>query len=178
MKKSATLSDISLKDRIEILFLCANIFEYPTKEACDDFYTIIAPKFGCKFVDYGKIESEYIRIFSMHSVPLRSVPYASWWIDGKMSGASLAKIVQFYSLCGYEFDAKNMKKPADHIAFMLRFIAILADEKKEAELNEFISFLGWLEKFVDSLRYATDVEMFPLIGELSFDIINSLKEKA
>ena len=171
------MMDISLKDQIEALFLCADIFEYPTKEVCDDFYTIIAPKFGCKFMEHDEVEAEYIRIFSMHSVLLKSVPYASWWIDGKMSGVSLAKIVQFYSRCGYEFDAQNMKKPADHVAFMIRFIAILAEEKKEAELNEFIGFLGWLEKFVNALKDATDIEMFPLAGELSFDIIKSLKEK-
>jgi len=88
MKKSAVMmTDISLKDQIKALFLCADIFDYPTKEVCDDFYTIIAPKFGCKLMEYDEVEAEYIRIFSMHSVLLKSVPYASWWIDGKMSGA-------------------------------------------------------------------------------------------
>lgn len=178
MKKSAIMMiDISLKDQIETLFFCADIFEYPTKEACHAFYRTITPKFSCKFAPQDEIEAEYIRIFTINSVALKCVPYASWWLDSKMSGVSLAKINQFYTHCGYEFDLKKMKKPADHISFMIRFIAILAEEKKEVELKEFIGFLSWFEKFVNSLKDATDIEMFSLAGELSLNIINSLKEE-
>jgi len=168
---------ITLDDSTAALFLCAEIFDYPTPQACEDFNTMFAPLFDCKLEDQDEIESEYIRIFSINSVALQCVPYASWWIDGKMSGASLSKINQFYTSCGYEFDLENMKKPADHISFMIRFAAILAEEKKKTQLNEFIDFLSWFEKFVNSLKEVTKVGIFPSAGEITLDIINSLKEE-
>ncbi|MDX1809303.1 MAG: molecular chaperone TorD family protein [Sulfurospirillaceae bacterium] len=165
------------EEKISALFLCADIFDYPTNKALDDFNSMISRDLGCEFRDYDEIEAEYIRIFNIQSSILKCIPYASWWIDGKMSGATLSKIDDFYRSCGYQFDAQNMKKPADHIGFMMRFVAILAEEKRYTELNEFLEFLGWLGGFVDSLKYATDLEIFPLAGEISLEIINSLKEQ-
>ncbi|WP_331774843.1 TorD/DmsD family molecular chaperone [Sulfurospirillum sp. 1612] len=178
MKTSATmLQDISLEDSIAALFLCAEIFDYPTPQACEDFNTMFAPLFGCKFAEQDDVEAEYIRIFAINSVTLKCVPYASWWLDGKMSGATLSKINQFYTQCGYEFDSKNMKRPADHISFMIRFVAILLEDGKQEELKEFIGFLSWFETFVNSLNGATKMRIFPLAGEITLNIMHALKEK-
>lgn len=171
------IMDFSFDSQIEALLFCADIFDYPTNKALDNFNSIIEHQFGRRFTKYDEIEAEYIRIFSMQATLLKCVPYASWWIDGKMSGPALAKINDFYIECGYRFDVKNMKKPADHVSFMLRFVAILAEDERYAELSRFMDFLDWFERFVDSLKKATDLEIFPMVGEISLSIINSLKEE-
>ncbi len=166
--------DLSLQDKISALYLCADILDYPD----ENFYKNIKAienltneKYLLQEVVLEDVCSEYIRIFSMNATKLRCVPYASWWLDGKMSGKSLSKIMDFYIRCGYKFDAESLKKPADNISSMIIFIAILAEENQFDYIKEFTKFLNWTDDFANSLDKATDIKVFQYASNLSSKII-------
>ena len=181
MKKSAVMmTDISLKDQIKILFLCADILDYPNdnyKDAIKTVEKLAKTSFNSYEATLEDLHSEYISIFSINSTKLKCVPFASWWIDKKMSGKTLSKIVDFYTKCGYKYDDKTMKKPADNVSSMISFIAILAQENKFEEIKEFAKFLTWLDDFAISLEKATDIKSFFYAVNISNKIIHSLKEE-
>ena len=171
---------MSDQEKISALFLCADILDYPD----DDYIKNIKilenlTKITCNSQEIvlDRVQSEFIRVFSMSSTGLRCVPYASWWLDGKMSGKSLSKILDFYKWCGYEFDTGMMKKPADNLSSMISFIAILAKDKKTKEIEEFTKFLTWIDDFANSLDLATEIKYFKYAVDISTNIISSLKER-
>jgi TorA maturation chaperone TorD len=172
--------NLSLENKISALYVCADILDYPNKNFYNNIKTIenlTKQKYFLEDIVLEDICSEYIRIFSIQTTKLRCVPYASWWIDGKMSGKSLSKIMDFYIRCGYQFDAEVLKKPADNISSMIIFIAILAEENRFADIKEFTKFLSWMNDFANSLDNATDIKVFMYALNLSIKIINSFKEK-
>ncbi len=172
--------NISLNDKISALFLCADILDYPNddyKEKIKKLEDLTNTKCNSQEVALDDLQAEYIRIFSMNSTKLKCVPYASWWIDGKMSGKTLSKILDFYNRCGYEFDAKSMKKPADNLSSMVSFIAILAEDEKKEEIEEFAKFLTWIDDFASSLKSATQIKTFSYAVEIFKQIISSFKGK-
>ena len=170
--------NLSLNDKISALYLCADILDYPD----DNYYeniklleNLINHKFTLQEVLLEDVCSEYIRIFSIDATKSKCVPYASWWIDGKMSGKTLLKIVDFYKSCGYEFDADSLKKPADNISSMISFAAILAEDKKHKELKDFTKYLNWLDDFAKSLEKTSDAKTYKNVVEITIKILNSLK---
>ncbi len=172
--------NISLNDKISALFLCADILDYPNddyKEKIKKLEDLTNTKCNSQEVALDDLQAEYIRIFSINSTKLKCVPYASWWIDGKMSGKTLSKILDFYNRCGYEFDAKSMKKPADNLSSMVSFIAILAEDGKKEEIEEFAKFLTWTDDFASSLKSATQIKTFSYAVEIFKQIISSFKGK-
>ncbi len=169
--------NMPIQNKISVLFLCADVLDYPCKELNSYKELRLLGYDNTEEFNFDEIQSEYIRIFLISSTILKCVPYASWWIDGKMCGKSLYKINEFYENCGYKFDIGNMHKPGDHISFMLRFVAILAEENKFEKIKEFSIFLTWLNDFADSLKIATKIKNFQFAVEISLNIINSLKER-
>ncbi len=168
---------LSLEDKISALYLCADILEYPD----DNFYknvkeieSLTDKKYLLQEISFEEICSEYIRIFSISATKLQCVPYASWWLDGKMYGKSLSKIIDFYSRCGYKFDAEFLKKPADNISSMITFAAILAEEGRFDDLKRFVGFLKWIDDFANSLDRATDIKIFQQAVNLSSQILTDL----
>jgi len=171
---------LSLQDKISVLYACADILDYPSDNYFENIKTVEnLTKIKCNSpeVVLEELCAEYLQIFSIHATKLRCTPYASWWIDGKMAGKSLSKIIDFYNRCGYEFDAKAMKKPADYLPSMISFIAILASDEKFEEIKEFAKFLTWLDDLASSLEEATDINYFSYAINISMQIINSFKEK-
>ncbi len=166
---------LTLDDKILLLFAYADIFDYP-----DDIFIIKEiSKLTLNIdstLDINDIQAEYIRVFLVNSTLFKCVPYASWWIDGKMCGFTLSKIERFYMQCGYQFDKKKMKKPADHISFMIRFVAILAEEHRLSDIMEFSFFFIWLDDFADSISKVTNLQLFQSIIRSSYIIINSFEE--
>jgi len=175
--KSLDLSDLSLKKKISILFLCADILEEPdcSYERWKEFYLLRG--YDMTNFDLDEMQAHYIRTFLINSTKFKCVPYASWWLDGRMCGNSLYQINKFYEKCGYRFDVENINKPSDHVSFMIRFVAILAEEKQFDQIKEFSKFLKWLNDFADSLKIATEVKDFQIAVKISLDIINSLKDR-
>ncbi|MFK5881056.1 MAG: molecular chaperone TorD family protein [Sulfurospirillum sp.] len=172
--------ELSLNDKISALFLCADILDYPNSEYKNNIKKLedlTNTKCNSQEVAFDDLCAEYLRVFSMSSTKLRCVPYASWWIDGRMSGRTLSKIHDFYIRCGYKFDAEKVKQPADNISSMISFIAILAEDNKIEEIKEFAKFLTWTNDFANSLNLATDVKYFSYALNISIKIINSFKEK-
>ena len=178
--KATSNLDLSLNDKISALYLCADILDYPNddyKEKIKELEDLTSTKCNSQEVVLDDLQAEYIQIFSINSTKLKCVPCASWWIDGKMSGKTLSKILDFYNRCGYEFDAKSMKKPADNLSSMVSFIAILAEDGKEEEIKEFAKFLTWTDDFASSLKSATQTKTFNYAIEVSKQIISSFKGK-
>ncbi len=172
--------NISLQDKISALFACADILDYPSDNYFNDIKTVenlTKTKCNSPEVVLEELCAEYLQVFSIHATKLKCVPYASWWIDGRMAGKSLSKITDFYNRCGYEFDAERMKKPADYISFMISFIAILAEDGKFEEIKEFAKFLTWLDDLASSLDKASNLKQFHYAVNVSIQIINSFKEK-
>jgi len=169
-----------LEDKISALYGCADILDYPSdnyKDTIKIVERLTQTSFNSHEVVLENLYSEYISIFSIKSTQLKCVPFASWWIDGKMSGKTLSKIVDFYAKCGYKYDVSTMKKPADNISSMISFVAILAQENRFKEIKEFAKFLTWLDDFAISLEKATDIKSFSYAVNISNKIINSFKEK-
>jgi len=172
--------NISLNDKISALFLCADILDYPNddyKEKIKKLENLTNTKCNSQEVALDDLQAEYIQIFSINSTKLKCVPYASWWIDGKMSGKTLSKILDFYTRCGYKFDAKSLKKPADNLSSMISFTAILAEDGKTEEIKEFAKFLTWIDDFASSLKSATQIKTFSYAVEIFKQIISSFKGK-
>ncbi len=170
--------DNLLQTRISLLYLSSDILEYPTKsytKTVEEFYSLIDSAYS-QF-ESSFIESEYIRLFSMKSSSLKTVPFASWWLDGKMCGQTLSKVEKFYETCGFDIDRDFVKKPLDHISIMITFIAILLKEKRFEEIKKFAKFLTWLNDFANSLDSTTQIEYFKDAVNVTNNIINSLKEE-
>lgn len=171
---------MSLQEKISALYLCADILDYPDINYLKNlkkFENLINIKFNFQEVDLNDICAQYLRVFSINSTKLRSVPHASWWIDGKMFGKTLSDIINFYIKCGYTFDANLIKKPADNISSMISFVAILAEEKKFKEIKEFAKFLTWMTDFANSLKTVTDMQIYTHAINLSSKIVQNLKEE-
>ncbi len=171
---------MSLQDKISALYTCADILDYPSDGYFKNIKTVEnLTKIKCNSpeVVLEELCAEYLQIFSIHATKLRCIPYASWWIDGKMGGKSLSKIIDFYNRCGYEFDAQAMKKPADYLPSMISFIAILASDEKFEEIKEFAKFLTWLDDLASSLDKTSKIKYFHYAINVSIQIITSFKEK-
>ena len=167
-------------DKISALFLCADILDYPGDDyiqKLNEFELISGQSLQNHNFKLDDIESNYLRVFSIQSTALKCVPYASWWIDGKMSGIALSKIVDFYNKCGYAIDADLIKRPADHISLMITFTAILAEEKRFKEIKEFTKFLTWIDDFANSLGQNANFKAYGDAVNMSLEIINSFKEE-
>ena len=168
--------NLSHKEKISALYLCADILDYPEddyKQKLDELQLLI--NLPIQDFELYHIQAIYLDIFSIRSTKLKTVLYASWWIDGKMSGISSSRINDFYKKCGYVFDTELVKKPVDHISLMIIFIAILLEEEKIEEIKEFSKFLTWINDFSNSLDIASDIKYFKYAIDLSNNIINSLK---
>lgn len=170
----------SLQRMIVILDLCADILDYP-----DDTYTEklrqlqqIAAGDDCMLAEMSRetIEAEHIRLFSIEATKSRTVPYASWWIDGMYHGASLRHITAFYASCGYEVDA-SIHKSGDHLVQMLHFLAQLIEDGLYEEAKAFFRFLTWLNDFEKSLESTTALCSFSLAVKYTIDSIERLNEE-
>lgn len=126
----------------------------------------------------SEIESEFIRIFNLNASALKTIPFASWWIDGSMMGESYIQIVEFYKECGYVIDSNKVKLPSDHISLMLFFLSILLENKKYKKSKEFIkNYFFWLSSLNNSLEKSTKVEFFPILIKNIMDLLKNIVKK-
>ncbi len=175
-----TFKNLSIDDKISALSLCADILDYPydgLESDIEKLNKLLSLKLNprLKLVD---LEAEYIKIFVMESQESRCVPYASWWLDGKLYGKSLIKIDRTYKASGYVYDEYNMKKPADNLSSMIMFAVILAEENKFKEFKEFTKFLTWIDDLANSLNSLSLTGKFygEVVG-ISSKLISSIKEE-
>jgi len=169
---------MSKEDMISALYLSADILEYPQGEylkKVEELYSFSIQK--PKDYDMDYLQSEHIRVFNMDTLSLRCVPFASWWIDGRMGGVSYRKIESFYEECGFTLDRELIKKPSDHISLMLTFLAMLLEEDRFEKIEKFAGFLNWLDDFADSLDRACEIDYFRDAVNISNMILNSFKER-
>jgi TorA maturation chaperone TorD len=170
---------LSLQEKISALFLCADILQYPTTETftyLKDLHKLFASVSFDSFDNLKSLEAEYIKIFQMQSSKIGTVTNASWWIDGKLAGRSLGKIEDFYARCGYVFDKDNNHHLADSLYYMISFVAILAEEHKFDEINEFLDYLIWLPRLKDNLVDTTQYAFYSEVIGVVEQILQTFKE--
>lgn len=165
---------------ISALGLCADIFDYPDNDCVEKIRYLgeltKREKLKNFFLLQDEIENEYIRLFSIGATSYKTVPLASWWIDGKMMGRSFIKIKDFYRDCGFIVSVDDIKLPQDHISLMFSFVVILLEEDKIFEVEEFINnYLQWLIEFENSLKTSSTIELYGEIIAVARDLISTLK---
>jgi TorA maturation chaperone TorD len=161
----------------EGLALCADLLDYPGAHYTEHLQQLQL-LFGdaqCNFSSFSmeKIEGEYLRLFSIEATANRTVPIASWWLDGSTHGTSMRKIEAFYKECGYEIDPSLHKVP-DHLVMMLRFLSLLSEDGSYAEAKAFSRFLIWLNDFEKSLESTSVLCSFPLAVKYAIIILETL----
>lgn len=168
----------NISNTISILDSCSEIFNYPTQGylATVKYLGDLTDNEELKnfSLSYDLVESEYIKLFSVNATSNKTVPNASWWIDGKMMGKNFVKINDFYKECGFVVDLEQISLPQDHISLMLSFLAILLEEKRVDEVLIFRDkYLKWLNKFEVSLNESTDICIYPLcVGIISKTLVD------
>ncbi len=168
---------ISLQKMIVVLDLCADLLDYPDDTYADKLQQLqrIDAGDGCRLVNVSKedIEAEYVRIFSIEATKSRTVPCASWWLDGVYHGASLRHITAFYAACGYEMDT-SLYKSSDHLVQMLHFLAQLIEDGFYEEAKAFSRFLTWLNDFEKSLESTSTLCLFPAVVKSAIYVIEEM----
>lgn len=165
---------------ISALGLCADIFDYPNTDYVDKVRILgeLTKRDQLKKFSLSQeiIENEYIRLFSIGATSYKTVPLASWWIDGKMMGKSFIKIQDFYKDCGFIVSKEDIKLPQDHISLMFSFVVILLEDGKVFEVEEFINnYLQWLIEFENSLKKSSNIELYGETIAIARDLISTLK---
>ena len=171
---------LSIYEMTSSFGLCADVFTHPSDDYSKKVRYLGELVGSEKLKDFSLpmdvIESEYIRHFSLNASSYKTVPFASWWIDGKMMGKSFVSIGDFYKECGFVIDAKSIKVPHDHISLMFSFISILLEDGKFFEAEKFIDdYMLWLKKFEDSLKKSSKAELFCETVSISRDLISTFK---
>lgn len=171
----------NISNTVSILDLCSEIFDYPTQGYLEKIKYLgdLTNKEELKnfSLSLNEFESEYIKLFSVSATSNKTVPNASWWIDGKMMGRSFVKINDFYKECGFVVDLQQLSLPQDHISLMCSFIAILLEEQRFTEALLFIDkYFKWLEKFEVSLKESTPILIYPLCVGILRDALVDLEK--
>jgi len=162
---------------VTILDLSADLLDYPDERYTDklqQLQTMVAGE-NCmsKGIAREDMEAEYVRLFSIEATKSRTVPYASWWLDGVYHGASLRHITAFYAACGYEMDA-SLCKSGDHLVQMLHFLAQLIEDESYEEAKAFSRFLTWLNDFEKSLESTSTLCPFLVAVKSAIDAIGEI----
>jgi len=165
------------QDLVDKLVLCADLLDYPDNHYIDKLQqlSILTGDEICKMssTSQEKLEAEHLRLFSMEATANKTVPLASWWLEGISYGSSMGKIKTFYLESGYEIDYSLYKSP-DHVVMMLRFISILLEDGLIERAKAFSRFLTWLNDFEKSLESTSVLYSFPMATKHAIEIINIL----
>jgi len=161
------MQDTKVSNTIAILDLCSEIFNYPTIESIHKVKELGRLVDNEELKNFSlslkAVEIEYIKLFSLNSTLNKTVPNASWWIDGKIMGKSFVEINNIYNRNGCFVDMKNINLPQDHISLMISFVAILLEEEKFEEALLFCNkYFKWLNEFELSLNESSDISFYPL----------------
>ena len=162
------------------LALCADLLDYPDtdyRQHLQQFQELLGTA-DCHLSSFSddKLEGEYLRLFSIEATANRTVPVASWWLDGSTHGISMRKIEAFYKECGYEIDPSLHKVP-DHLVMMLRFLSILLEDGSYTEAKAFSRFLIWLNDLEKSLESTSVLCSFPLAIKYAITILETLNRE-
>lgn len=171
---------LSIYEMTSALGLCADIFTYPSEEYSKKVRYLGELVGSEKLRDFSlpieEMQSEYIKYFSLYTSSYKTVPFASWWIDGKMMGKSFVGIGDFYKECGFVVDDISIKVPHDHISLMFSFVSILLEDRKFFEAEKFIdNYMQWLSKFENSLKKSSKLKLFYETVCISRDLISTFK---
>jgi len=172
---------LSTSQMASVLGLCADVFTYPNQEYLNTVKQlgVLAKNpvlMNCCLLSHNDIETEYIKIFSLAATSYKTVPFASWWLDGKMMGKHYLVIEHFYQSCGFIIDAKSVTLPHDHISLMLSFLSILLEDHRLFEAQQFAeNYLNWLGDFSKELKKSSSIVLFSETAQVTQNLIGSLK---
>jgi TorA maturation chaperone TorD len=176
------MHSFTIKELTSALNLCADVFSYPKVNCINSINQLgkftnnnILEEF---FIEKEDLESIYIQLFSVGSKSLQTVPFASYWINGKMMGRSYESIESFYQECGYKLDKEEIKLPIDHISVLLSFVCLLLEDGYVKEANVFVkNYLSWVIKFKESLKNATDSKIYYELATATHYCLTALENK-
>lgn len=163
------------------LGLCADVFTYPNQEYFNKvkqlgILTQNSILIDCSLLSQNDVETEYIKSFSLAATSYKTVPLASWWLDGKMMGKHYIDIERFYQSCGFVIDSQTVALPHDHISLMLSFLSILLEDHRVAEAQEFAeNYMNWLGSFYKELQVSSPIALFSETARVAQNLIGSLK---
>ena len=133
-----------------------------------------------RFADRTAEQLAYTRLF-IGSFKMEAPPYASYYLekDHTLNGQAAVEVAAVYAQFGLELDSKEFA-PADHLRYLLAFLALLAqrweETGEEAFAQAYADFrdeyvLSWIDQFKQLVdRYAEDA-YYPALVELIVDVL-------
>lgn len=137
---------------------------------------------GSRFPDRTAEQLAYTRLF-IGSFKMEAPPYASYYLgeDGTLNGWAAAEVASVYAQFGLVLDSGE-KAPADHLRYLLAFLALLSSRWEEMGEEAFaeayadfrdVYLLSWIDQFQERVElYAEDL-YYPALVAL---IVDALKE--
>jgi TorA maturation chaperone TorD len=127
------------------------------------------------------VAAEHVRLFVNAPGGVAAPPYAGWYLDGALGGASSAHVADAYARQCLEV-AEDAGQPADYIATELEFLHLLCrhqlaarttndtpalEAAREAEAAFLLGhFCRWVPRFASAIRDAAPGPVFGSVAEL------------
>lgn len=124
-----------------------------------------------------ELESEFVRLFLADLGGARVNPFGSHYLNGRVMGESVDKVVSKYGESGMVKQESYHGQP-DHISVELEYLYKLTQaaqkpslsEKNLSEHSEFYDELlrPWLEEFTEEVKTETELEFYSLLAEWTY----------
>ncbi|MFW6190200.1 MAG: TorD/DmsD family molecular chaperone [Candidatus Bipolaricaulota bacterium] len=120
----------------------------------------------------GVLESEYVRLFLADVGGAKVNPFGSHYLDGRVMGKSVDKVVRKYGRAGMA-KREGYQGPPDDIAVELEYlfkVTQMEDKSSPKHLSEHADFydelLGpWLGEFTEAVKNETDMEFYAVLAD-------------
>ena len=125
----------------------------------------------------------YTRLF-IGSLKMEAPPYASYYLEEEhtLNGRAAVEVAAIYRQFGIELDVNEIA-PADHLRYLLAFLALLAsrfEETGEAAFAEaYADFrddyvLTWIDDCADLVNRCAEEPYYPALMTLIVEVLKSL----
>ena len=171
--------------RADMLAALARAFSYPWDGIAATLSPAVEGRLGelaAQFPDRTAEQLAYTRLF-IGSFKMEAPPYASYYLeeDHTLNGQAAVEVAAVYAQFGLELDSKEFA-PADHLRYLLSFLALLAQRYEETGEEAFAEayadfrdeyVLSWIDQFQTLVdKYAEDA-YYPALVAL---IVETCKE--
>ena len=139
-----------------------------------------------EFADRTAEQLAYTRLF-IGSFKMEAPPYASYYLeeDHTLNGRAAVEAAAVYAQFGLELDSKEFA-PADHLRYLLAFLALLAQRYEETGEEAFAEayadfrdeyVLSWIDQFQELVdKYAEDA-YYPALVALIVDVLKGVEHE-
>lgn len=147
-------------------------FHLGLEDAIEDVEKAVTDEDSCNLLE--ELESEYVSLFLADVGGARVNPFGSHYLDGRVMGESVDKVVSRYGEAGMVKQESYHGQP-DHIAVELEYLYKLTQasqnssscKKNLSRHRDFYDELlrPWLGEFTEDVRTETDLEFYSLLAE-------------